>query len=55
MFQNLESVGVFAIISLFITNFVMKYADMMMIFIFEYTFIFLGKIITFSNDQEETR
>ena len=55
MFQNLESVGVFAILSLFITNFVMKYADVIMVFIFEYTFIFFGKIITFSNDQDETR
>ena len=55
MFENIESVGTLAILSLFITNFVMKYADMIVLFFLEYSFIFFGRIITFSNDQDETR
>ena len=52
---NFTDVGYFAIISLFISNFVMKYADTILLHLFEYIIYPFGYMITYSNDDNETR
>ena len=55
METNLSSIGMFTCISFFISNFVLKYADSILMFIFEYTMFIFGYFISFSNDNNDTR
>lgn len=48
-------VGYFAIISLFISNLILKYADFILINFFEYIFYPIGSVVSYSNDDNEIR
>ena len=52
---NYTELGYFAILSLFISNFAVQYADFIIVNFFEYFIYFIGFFITYSNDDNEVR